>query len=247
MKKISITLLTCLVVGLAAVHAQSSVFIGGQGGVNLSKFRYTRDLSELYPSVESLLGVNAGVTVGLEIQNFTLSSGLQYIQKGSKYSTDTFEDENGTGFLTARERLHFVSVPLTVGYRKYLGDRFGLTLAIGPSFNFGLSGKIDEETEYFGNDVVEPENYQVKFGSGVNDDYKPMQVGFLFSPGMVFVLDRNSKLTFNITWDSGVSDAFSQRYKSANGFFDNVQGEVMNRSTIFSVGYERHFSFGDKY
>lgn len=247
MKKLMITLLACLSVGLVAMQAQSSAFIGGQGGANLSKFRYTSDLSELYPGVESLFGVNAGLTFGLEIKNFTVSSGLQYIQKGSAYSTDNFEDENGVGFFTARERLHYVSVPLLLGYRKYLGDRFGISVAIGPSFNFGLGGKIDEETEYFGSEETETSNYQVKFGKGVNEDYQPMQVGFQFSPGLIFMLDRNSKLTFNVTWDAGLSDSYSKRYKNANDFFTTYDGDQMNRSTIFTIGYERHFSFGDRY
>jgi hypothetical protein len=247
MKKSIISLFCLVCFGMVALNAQSSAFIGGQGGVNLSKFRYTSDLSELYTTTESLFGVNAGVVFGLEINNFTLSSGLQYIQKGSQYSTDNFEDENGVGFFTARERLHYVSVPLLLGYRKYLGDRFAISLAIGPSFNFGLGGKIDEEIEYFGSDEVEPSNYQVSFGKGVNEDYKPLQMGFQFSPGLVFMLDNRSKLTFNVTWDSGLSDSYSKRYKSANDFFNSYRGDQMNRSTIFSIGYERHFSFGDKY
>lgn len=247
MKKLLFTLIACLSMSMMVLQAQTSAFIGGQGGVNLSKFRYTSDLSELYPGVESILGVNAGMTFGLEIQNFTLSSGLQYIQKGSMYSTDNFEDENGVGFFTARERLHFVSIPLLLGYRKYFGERFGITVAIGPSFNFGLGGKIDEEIEYFGSDTPETSNYQVKFGKGVNEDYKPLQMGFQFSPGLVFDLDKNSKLTFNVTWDSGLSDSYSKRYKNANDFFQSYNGDQMNRSTIFTLGYERHFSFGDKY
>lgn len=245
MKKLIITLLVCS--GFIALNAQSSAFIGGQGGANLSKFRYTSELSELYPSTEAVAGVNAGLTFGLEIKNFTLSSGLQYIQKGSNYATDNFEDENGVGFFTARERLHFVSVPLLLGYRHYLGERFGITVAIGPSFNFGLGGKIDEQIEYFGSEEVEPSNYQVAFGKGVNEDYKPMQIGFQFSPGLVFLLDKKSKLTFNVTWDSGLSDSYSKRYKNANDFFSTYNGDQMNRSTVFTVGYERHFSFGDKY
>lgn len=246
MKKSIISLLF-LSFGIVALHAQSSAFIGGQGGVNLSKFRYTSDLSELYPTTESMFGVNAGLTFGLEINNFTISSGLQYIQKGSQYATDNFEDENGVGYFTAKERLHFISVPLLVGYRKYLGDRFGITVAIGPSFNFGLSGKIDEQIEYFGSEEIEPSQYQVAFGKGVNEDYKPMQMGFQFSPGLIFLVDDRSKLTFNVTWDSGLSDSYSQRYKNANDFFNSYRGDQMNRSTVFTIGYERHFSFGDKY
>ncbi|GJM33692.1 MAG: hypothetical protein DHS20C18_26930 [Saprospiraceae bacterium] len=236
-----------LISSLTLVGQQNSIFIGATGGGNLSKFKYTSDLSNLYSSTSPVFGLNGGAIFGLEIQNFVLSSGLQYVQKGSVYETDTFEDEFGTGVFSAKERLHYVSVPLHLAYRKYLTDRFALTIGIGPSFNFGVGGKIDESIEYFGSEEIEETNYKVKFGNGVNDDYKGMQVGFQLSTGFVYALNEESKLTFNVIWDSGVSDSFNKRYKTANSFFDTYHGDQMNRSTMFSIGYERHFTFGDRY
>lgn len=243
----SLLMLLCCLLTFSLQAQQNSIFVGGTAGGNLSKFKYTSDLSELYSTTENVFGLNGGLIAGLEIQNFTLSTGVQYIQKGSVYQTDNFEDEFGTGFFTGRERLHYVSVPLLLGYRKYISDKFAFSVAIGPSFNFGLGGKIDETTEYFGAEDVEQTNYTVKFGDGVNDDYRGLQMGFQFSPGVVVALNKDTKLTFNVTWDSGAADMYSKRYKNANTFFDDFRGNQLNRSTIFSVGYERHFSFGDKY
>ena len=248
MKKSIYLVLAMIMVGSITLSAQqNSFFIGFNGGANLSKFKYTRDLSTLYSTTSPVFGINGGGIIGVEIQNFVLSSGLQYIQKGGVYETDTYTDENGTVVFSAKEKLHYVSVPLTLSYRKYLTDRFALTAGIGPSFNFGLGGKLDESKEYFGSEDVEKTNYNVKFGNGVNEDYKGMQVGFQFTTGMVYALDRNSKLTFNVTWDSDTSDAFNRRYKNANTFFDDYRGDQMNRSTVFTIGYERHFNFGDRY
>ncbi len=248
MKKSICLALAFTLIGAFSVSAQqNSFFIGFNGGANLSKFKYTRDLSNLYSTTSPVFGINGGGIIGLEIQNFVLSIGLQYIQKGSIYETDTFEDEFGTGVYSATEKLHYISIPLTLSYRKYLTDRFALTAGIGPSFNFGLGGKIDESTEYFGEEDVETTNYKVKFGNGVNEDYKGMQVGFQFMVGMVYAINNDSKLTFNVTWDSDTADAFNRRYKNANTFFDDYRGDQMNRSTVFTIGYERHFSFGDRY
>lgn len=248
MKTSALNLVVLLTLFASTLMAQSnSFFIGANGGANLSKFKYTEDLSELYPTTNAIFGLNGGVSLGFEIQNFTFSTGLQYIQKGSEYQTNNFTDDKGTGFFSAKEKLHYISIPILVGYRKYFGDKIGLSFTLGPSINFGLAGNIDETTEYFGSDQVEMENFKVAYGSGVNDDYRATQIGFQVSPGIVYNINDRSKFTFNITWDFGTGDSFNPRYKNANDFFTDFKGNEINRSTLFTVGYERHFSFGDKY
>ena len=233
---------------LQGLYAQSnSIFIGANGGVNFSKFKHTVDLAELYSRSSTLTGLNGGITAGFQIHNFTLSTGLNYLQKGGHYETDNFQDALGTGFFSADERLHYLSVPLLLGYRQPVNRHFGFSLAMGPSFNMGLGGKIDEEIEYFGSEEVSTQNHTVRFGSGLNDDYRKMQMGFQFSPGLYYAFNDKSKLTLNATWDSGLSDSFNERYKKANAFFSDYRGNQFNRSTILTIGYEYHFSFQDKY
>lgn len=246
MRLLSLTFL--LLLNIALLTGQSNeIYVGANAGANFSKFKYTGGLSELYPISRSVLGLNGGVNFGIQIQNITISSGAQYIQKGGKYETDNFEGDQGTGYFTARERLHFVSIPLHIGYRKLLGDQLGLAVSLGPSFNLGAGGKLDEEVAYFGTEEVETTNHLVYFGNGVNDDYKGMQTSFQFSAGMFYDLNDRSRLTFNITWDSGMSDSFNPRYKNANSFFDDFRGNQLNKSTLFSIGFERRFSLGDRY
>ncbi len=226
---------------------QNSFYIGARGGANTSKFKFTEDFKEQYPVSNSIFGMNGGFDMGLLLNNWAISTGVHYIQKGGKYQTDNFNDGDGVGYFTGTEKLHFVSVPVTLGYRDYLANKVGWSLAAGPSFNFGLDGKLDEVTEYFGTDEVDVQNYKIAFGEGVNEDYKPLQVGFQLSPGLFIDLNERSKLTFNVTWDFGTSDMFNPRYKDANDFFDVVKGNQTHHSTIFSVGYEYHFNFEDRY
>lgn len=231
-----------------SLQAQSnSFFIGVNGGTNFSKFKFTEDLAELYPNSTSLAGLNGGVTVGFQIQNFTLKSGLQYIQKGSHYETNNFVGEEGTGFFSANERLHYLSIPVTLGYRFPLTHNFGVSIDMGPSFNMGMSGKIDESIEYYGVEEISKEHHTVAFGSGVNDDYDNVQVGFQISPGLYYDINDRSKVTFNVTWDNGLGDSYNARYKQANEFFDDYKGNQFNRSTVLTIGYEYHFNFSDKY
>lgn len=232
---------------LSITAQESSFYFGANGGFNASKFKFTEDLSELYTTSNPLVGLNGGLDVGFIIQNVSLSTGLHYVQKGSEYQTDNFVDETGTGFYSATERLHFLSVPVLVGYRLYLGDRVGVAVALGPSFNIGLSGKIDDRIEYFGTDDTVEENFQVAFGSGVNEDYKGVDVGFQISPGIFYEVNDKSRLMFRVTWDTSTSDTFNPRYKDANEFFEFNQGNQTNHSTMFTIGYEYHFTFSDKY
>lgn len=183
------------------LQAQKSAFyIGANGGFNASKFKFTEDLQELYPTSNALLGLNGGVDMGLILNHWTIATGIQYQQRGSKYQTDNFNEGGSTGYFSATERLHYISVPVTLGYNQYMARRVGWKIDVGPAFNFGLSGKLDETTEYFGTDDVDIQNYSVSFGNGVNDDYKPLQVDFLISPGLFVDVNDQSRVTFNVTW-----------------------------------------------
>lgn len=247
MKPFFLSLTMLAFFSLSTLHAQTSFYIGAKGGANTSKYKFTEDLKELYPQSNAIFGMNGGFDMGILLNGWTISTGVHYVQKGSKYQTDNFNEEGEIGYFSAEEKLHFISIPVLVGFREHLGNRIGWSLQLGPSFNFGVDGKLEETTEYFGTDDTDYQNYKVAFGEGVNEDYKGTQVGFQLSPGLFIDLNRNSKLTFNVTWDFGTSDSFNPRYKDANTFFDNFKGDQINRTTMFTVGYEYHFNFEDRY
>lgn len=240
-----LTLLCPLTMGL--LQAQSSLYIGARTGATASKFKFTEDLKELYPTTNKIFGVAGGLDFGIQMSNWTISSGVHYVQRGSKFETDNFIEGGTEAVYTGREKLHFITVPVLLGYQEYLADRVGWSLAIGPSFNFGLTGKLDEETSYFGTDEVDIQNHKVAFGDGVNDDYKASQVSFQLSPGLFFDINDKSTLTLNVTWDFGMGDMFNKRYKQANDFFDTYKGNQSSRTTLFTIGYQYHFNFEDKY
>ena len=241
-------LATLSVLALTMLTAQSAFYLGTQAGVNGSKFRYTEDLLELYPTSERLPGVNVGIDAGFQLGQWSFATGLQYIQKGSNYQTDTYEtDEGQQAYFYARERLHFMSVPVLVGYSDYLTNRIGYTLQAGPSFNFGITGRIDETTEYFGSEQTDFENYKVEFGNGVNDDYRANMVGFQFSPSLFFDIDPKNRITLNAVWDLGTKDSFNPRYKAANTFFQDNRGTLTNRMAAITVGYQYRIPFADRY
>ncbi len=242
------TLLTLLTAAVALAQGGSAFYIGVNGGVNQSKFRYTEDLVELYPTSERIFGVNTGLDAGFQLGNWSFASGLAYIQKGGQYETGTFTDDDGKrGYFSARERLHYINVPVTIGYSDYLTNRIGYTLAAGPSFNFGITGRIDETTEYFGEEFPVVQNQKVAFGNSVNDDYRGTQVDLRLQPGVFFDLNRNSRLVLNATFDYGAKDAFNPRYRQANEFFLDNKGTLTSRMRAITVGYQYRIPFADRY
>ena len=80
---------------------QNSFYIGARGGANTSKFKFTEDLQELYPTSNAVFGMNGGFDMGLQLGNWTIASGVHYIQKGGQYQTDNFDDNGSVGYFTA--------------------------------------------------------------------------------------------------------------------------------------------------
>ncbi|MFK7773758.1 MAG: porin family protein [Saprospiraceae bacterium] len=239
--------LLCLLATNQLFAQSTSIFIGTEGGFNISKLQYTEDLKELYPTSNFRTGINAGVKAGFEMEEWIFTTGLNFIQKGGKYQTDNFDDGQGVGFISAKERINYLSIPITVGYQKWFYEKLGAAISIGPSINFGLKGKIDETYEYFGIDEVDKEHYEVSFGKGVNDDYKKTQIGFQIIPSLFYKVNDKGRVHLSVNWDMGTSDSFNPRYKSANDFFYDYKGNQLNQSVMFTIGYTRHFNFEDKY
>ena len=62
MKTSALNLVVFFTLCTSVLMAQSnSFFVGANGGANLSKFKYTEDLSELYPTTNSIFGLNGAL------------------------------------------------------------------------------------------------------------------------------------------------------------------------------------------
>ena len=242
MKKPSMLLLSLAAIFPRLGKAQNtSFFIGGSAGGNLSQYSYTADYADAWTSSKPKPGLNGGVVFGMEYNKMALVSGISFIQKGTKSETDNYRLENGAiGYLKARENTSFLQIPLLFRYR-FLSEKFGLTASAGPSFNIGLAGSTRLEMQVV-NVGSQSRSSTVHFGSGINDTYRRFQPGFILSPGVLMPVGEKGKLAANIMWDLGFN-ALNKRSSSASG----VDGKIMNVSMILSVTYTHHFSFGDKY
>ena len=239
--------------GLGVASAQSSGFyLGTKAGVNGSKFRFTEDLKELYPTSERLAGLSLGLETGISVGRWNFGTGFEYQQKGGNYISEpyvvAFDDgTEATEIEYARERTHVLTVPAMIGYSDYLAQRVGYRLQAGPAFDVGLTGRIDRTVETFGEEVPDILNDKVAFGAGVNDDYRKVQTSFRLNPEVWFDLSRHHRLSVGAHWDFGASDAFNPNYKVANEFFDVFRGGLTNRTAAITVGYQYRIPFADRY
>ena len=232
-----------------SLYAQSGLIVGANGGINNSRINYS-NVVNMKTSTSNLMGYQGALTVGWQFSNnFALISGVQFAQRGTKLANDNQayrDDSNGQTFLGSQigeERTNFVTIPLLARY-KFLSSDFGFTLSSGLSLNMGQEGTAFRYVQSNNNSKTYFGRYEdVTFGDGINDFYKPFQVGFVLGAGVIVPISEKGRLTLNVAFDFGLSDAYNTRYKNANTIFE----KAFNRSTFFSLGYEHVLDIGDKF
>jgi hypothetical protein len=231
------------------LSAQTGLIVGVGGGINNSSVNYA-NIVNIKTSTSSLMGYQGALTVGWQFSNnFSLLSGVQYAQRGTKLADDNQayrDDSNGQTFLgslVGEERTNFVTIPIVARYKFFSSD-FGISLSSGLSLNMGQDGTAFRYVQSNNNSKTYFGRYEnVTFGDGINDVYKSFQVSLMFGAGLIVPITEKGRLTFNAMFDFGLSDAFNPRYKTANTIFE----KALNRGTFFSIGYEHLLDIGDKF
>ncbi len=242
----------------ANAHAQSSGFIFGvEAGFGLHTVKFSDSYQDYFIQETGVSYVNSrrsGLQGGLRFgwqfdRNFAVIAAPSIMQKGTRYETaenGTFEftDRNGVpftavGFVKWTEQYTAIQVPLLLtGRLPLLGERFGLTLAAGPSFNFLLSGK-GEATLETQTKTTPLDSYKINFGSSRTDDYSGFDASVVFAPGMAFDLDEQGafRLFAEARFDIGLRDMYTQERKDflADGGID-ILGTRKMRSTVLTIG-----------
>jgi hypothetical protein len=231
------------------LSAQSGLILGVNGGINNSRINYS-NVVNMKTSTSNLMGYQGALTVGWQFSNnFSLLSGVQYAQKGTKLADDNKayrDDSNGQTFLGSQigeERTNFVTIPFVARYKFFSSD-FGFTLSSGLSLNMGQDGTAFRYVQSNNNSKTYFGRYEdVAFGDGINDLYNTFQVGFVLGAGLIVPINEKGRLTLNVALDFGLSDAYNTRFKNANTIFE----KAFNRSTFFTLGYEHVLDIGDKF
>ncbi len=137
---------------------------------------------------DSKIGFTVGVLSDISItDNFTFQPGLNFTQKGAKFS-----DSDGE----VTQTLNYVDLPLNFLYNAPAG-KGKFFAGLGPVVNYGISGKVKMTM------TGEPElSEDVKFGNDeAEDHYKPFEfggnilAGYEFSNGVFAAASYNAGLS----------------------------------------------------
>lgn len=262
MKKLIITTVTLFAMTMSGLFAQNSSFIiGVSGGANLSKTKSTGDFADPGESYSRALKFGGGIDIGVGFGKWSILSGLRYNQRGGKTEVN-FDDPNGymwtfpndnNLYLGVRDRkisYNVLSVPILLRY-SFGGENLQVTLSAGPSINIlkGTGTAVDEYN-LLGGGSKGPIETELKKGKLGDEVFKPSNISFIFSPGIIYKLNDNGNFKFNINFESS-SNIANDGYLTFNDFGEigKASGSIKSGTISFEVGYEHRINFnvGSKY
>ena len=184
---------------VTTMNAQNAKF-GVTAGITIASQKFKS--SGLSITGDSKVGFTAGVLADLGLsENFAFQPGLNFTQKGSKFTFDF-----GGGSETVKETLNYIELPLNFLYKAPAGS--GKFFAgLGPVLGYGISGK----------DKSGGQTEDVHFGSGADDSYKAFEfsgnilAGYEVAGGFIVVASYNLGIS-NIINNPDSGDSGKNRY-----------------------------------
>lgn len=180
MKKITCSFIS-LILLVSFCNAQSSFGISG----GLSSALIDAKFEGITLTSDAKIGFIGGLIVSSPIaKRFSFRPELNFVQKGG---TINFAQEG----IKDNTTLNYIELPLNVVYSSKRKFFFGA----GPSLAYGISGKYKITGMY-------TESGNLKFGSGDNADFKPLEFGVNLLAGWQFT----NGIFFTINYNTGISN-----------------------------------------
>jgi Outer membrane protein beta-barrel domain len=193
-------------------YAQKSQ-LGFTGGTTIANYKMKSDGND--ESLNSKFGFTLGVIGNVPFgRNWSIQPGINWVQKGTK-------DEETIAGVTEKVALITNHIEVPVNFI-YTGK--GFFIGAGPSFAFGVSGKIKVD------DGTTKADEKVKFGNSDNDDIKPFDfganavAGYQFSSGFFIAANYNFGLSNLIPGDAQNSSVKSRYAGIKLGYFLKGKG-----------------------
>ncbi len=187
--------------------------VGIQGGINLANMVSKDDDDTYSDEFKMNLGFNAGATVEIGLGGLlSLEAGVMADTKGFKLE----EDYMGETYSVKANAL-YIDVPVLVKVGPTLGP-VKVFAAAGPYVGFGVAGKYTMEI------AGEKESEDIKWGSGDDDDAKPLDYGAKFGIGA-----EAMGFTFGAYYSLGLANI---AVDTENGYKES------NRVISLSIGYK---------
>jgi hypothetical protein len=193
-KKLSLSILVVILFS-SYTFAQ----LGVKGGVSFANQKWT--VSGTSVTLDSKLGFHFGLINDMLLSgSFYIEPGVFFAQKGFKLSSS---DSNGQGEVTLT--LNYIDVPVIFIYKINAGNNLKINLATGPVFCYGIGGTGKSSLG----------SGDIQFGSGADDDYKPLDIDMSIGGGIEF-----SNIQFCVAYNIGLSN------------ISNVDGITMKNNVL---------------
>lgn len=197
-KKIKI-LTVLFILSIISININAQVNFGVKAGFNLANMNSNS-------SSKSIPAFHAGIIADAAINDFlSVQPNLLFTGKGVKYDF--------VGF-TSITHIYYVELPILIKAHANLGgiDIYGLA---GPAIGFGVAANNKSS--------LTDESVKLTFGSGLEDSFKPLDLGVMFGAG----IETESGLLFGVSYDLGLSDMNPH----------NLGGVKKNGVLGISIGY----------
>ena len=209
-------------------------------GMNLSKIQ------------NSGYGTKAGAQMGIRADYMLpkahgtyLTAGVDWTMKGGKFSDLFFTVNDPTSAYsgTLKYALHYIEIPIRVGFRYNLLDNLGFYGEVGPYFAVGVGGRHRCNIDGDGDAVRDAED-ELDFNAFKNEDFdpeNPLKLPFQrWDAGLGFRIGVEYEQHYNlmIGCDWGFADIYRTSLRDA--YFDNLGyslPKVKNFNFSITVGY----------
>lgn len=251
MKKFLFSAIALLsVVSAQALDFESEPGFSGQMtfGMNVSQIRGMvfdyRSLARGWVDPRSKVGFSVGFNGRVmlpEAHGTYLLFGVEWSQKGGKYSRPVAWGNNGMTYsCTHKLNMHYISIPVHVGYHYNFDRNWGIYGEFGPYFAVGVCGKNKIITDSDGREASAMEDalcYNV-FKKTSSDKALGGFQRFDCGLGMRFGGEYKGIYSINLGFDWGLTDLLRDEYR--DDYFDENMtscGKLKNFNMSLTLGY----------
>lgn len=172
----------CAIMLVGAINADAKKYAGIKGGVNMA------DLSadaEVVDNTSMRNGFSGGAFYGVDVNpQFGVRGEALYVMKGVKGDITTQDGDVHDGTIS----VDYIDIPLLFVANLATGDKIGLNLFAGPSFNFNIKSEVSTE------DGVEDRK----------DGTKSFEFGAVIGGGLEYILSSCSIIA-DVRYSMGAS------------------------------------------
>ena len=170
-----------------------------------------------------------------------ITLGIDWTMKGGKASRTVIDPLDGTTAqkATAKTNLHYVEIPLRVGFRYNFNKHIGVYGEIGPYFAIGVGGKHKFEVDADGaqwKDIEDANTWKAFKKSTVNANFQRWDTGIGFRVGSEY--NQHYNLMLGCDW--GFTDMWRDSYRDAMW---NAGAPILGKAKNFNFTLAFGFRF----